>query len=82
MARWAHSLPIAPTLCIPRLSARINNSMNIACIGLGNMGSAMATNLLKAGHTLIVFNRSRARGSTQASGRTHRLHSGRGRRRR
>jgi 3-hydroxyisobutyrate dehydrogenase-like beta-hydroxyacid dehydrogenase len=35
--------------------------MNIAFIGLGNMGSAMATNLLKAGHTLSVYNRSRAR---------------------
>jgi 3-hydroxyisobutyrate dehydrogenase-like beta-hydroxyacid dehydrogenase len=35
--------------------------MNIAFIGLGNMGSAMATNLLKAGHTLTVFNRSRSR---------------------
>src|ERR1700681_3415116 len=35
--------------------------MNIAFIGLGNMGSAMATNLLKDGHTLTVYNRSRAR---------------------
>jgi 3-hydroxyisobutyrate dehydrogenase-like beta-hydroxyacid dehydrogenase len=35
--------------------------MNIAFIGLGNMGSAMATNLIKAGHTLTVYNRSRAR---------------------
>jgi len=35
--------------------------MNIAFIGLGNMGSAMAANLLNAGHTLTVFNRSRAR---------------------
>jgi 3-hydroxyisobutyrate dehydrogenase-like beta-hydroxyacid dehydrogenase len=35
--------------------------MNIAFIGLGNMGSAMATNLLKAGHTLTVYNRSHAR---------------------
>lgn len=35
--------------------------MNIAFIGLGNMGSAMATNLLKAGHTLTVYNRSRKR---------------------
>jgi 3-hydroxyisobutyrate dehydrogenase-like beta-hydroxyacid dehydrogenase len=61
MARWARSLPIAPTLCIPHLSARINNSMNIAFIGLGNMGSAMATNLLKAGHALSLYNRSRAR---------------------
>ena len=38
----------APTLCIPHLSARINNSMNIAFIGLGNMGSAMATNLTQS----------------------------------
>jgi 3-hydroxyisobutyrate dehydrogenase-like beta-hydroxyacid dehydrogenase len=36
-------------------------SMNIAFIGLGNMGSAMATNLIKAGHTLSVYNRTRAR---------------------
>lgn len=35
--------------------------MNIAFIGLGNMGSAMAANLLKAGHTLTVYNRTRAR---------------------
>jgi 3-hydroxyisobutyrate dehydrogenase-like beta-hydroxyacid dehydrogenase len=35
--------------------------MNIAFIGLGNMGSAMATNLIKAGHTLTVYNRSRKR---------------------
>jgi 3-hydroxyisobutyrate dehydrogenase-like beta-hydroxyacid dehydrogenase len=35
--------------------------MNIAFIGLGNMGSAMARNLIKAGHTLSVFNRTRAR---------------------
>ena len=33
--------------------------MNIAFIGLGNMGSAMATNLIKAGHTLSVYNRSK-----------------------
>jgi 3-hydroxyisobutyrate dehydrogenase-like beta-hydroxyacid dehydrogenase len=35
--------------------------MHIAFIGLGNMGSPMATNLLKAGHTLSVYNRTRAR---------------------
>ncbi|HEX9256491.1 MAG TPA: NAD(P)-dependent oxidoreductase [Candidatus Angelobacter sp.] len=35
--------------------------MNIAFIGLGNMGSAMARNLIKAGHTLTVFNHTRAR---------------------
>jgi 3-hydroxyisobutyrate dehydrogenase-like beta-hydroxyacid dehydrogenase len=35
--------------------------MNIAFIGLGNMGSPMANNLLKAGHTLTVYNRTHAR---------------------
>ncbi|MGK9603724.1 NAD(P)-binding domain-containing protein, partial [Salmonella enterica subsp. enterica] len=29
--------------------------MHIAFIGLGNMGAPMARNLLKAGHTLTVF---------------------------
>jgi 3-hydroxyisobutyrate dehydrogenase-like beta-hydroxyacid dehydrogenase len=32
--------------------------MKIGFIGLGHMGSAMATNLLKAGHQVTVFNRS------------------------
>ncbi len=45
----------------PHVASRINNSMNIAFIGLGNMGSAMATNLIKAGHTLSVYNRSKTR---------------------
>lgn len=31
--------------------------MKIAFLGLGNMGEAMATNLLKAGHELTVYNR-------------------------
>ena len=31
--------------------------MKIGFIGLGNMGSAMAMNLLKAGHDLTVYNR-------------------------
>jgi 3-hydroxyisobutyrate dehydrogenase-like beta-hydroxyacid dehydrogenase len=35
--------------------------MNIAFIGLGNMGSPMAANLIKAGHKLNVYNRTRAR---------------------
>jgi 3-hydroxyisobutyrate dehydrogenase-like beta-hydroxyacid dehydrogenase len=35
--------------------------MNIAFIGLGNMGSAMARNLIKAGHSLRVYNRTRSR---------------------
>jgi 3-hydroxyisobutyrate dehydrogenase-like beta-hydroxyacid dehydrogenase len=35
--------------------------MKIGFIGLGNMGSAMARNLTKAGHTLTVYNRTRSR---------------------
>ena len=35
--------------------------MNIAFIGLGQMGAAMARNLIKAGNTLIVYNRTEAR---------------------
>ena len=34
--------------------------MDIAFLGLGGMGSAMARNLLKHGHTVIVWNRSSA----------------------
>ncbi len=35
--------------------------MNVGFIGLGNMGSAMARNLIAAGHTLTVYNRTRSR---------------------
>ncbi len=35
--------------------------MKIAFIGLGNMGFAMAENLIKAGHALTVYNRTRSR---------------------
>jgi 3-hydroxyisobutyrate dehydrogenase-like beta-hydroxyacid dehydrogenase len=35
--------------------------MKIGFIGLGNMGSGMARNLIKAGHKLTVFNRTRSR---------------------
>ena len=35
--------------------------MKVGFIGLGNMGSAMARNLIKAGHTLLVYNRTRSR---------------------
>jgi 3-hydroxyisobutyrate dehydrogenase-like beta-hydroxyacid dehydrogenase len=35
--------------------------MKLGFIGLGQMGSAMAHNLIKAGHTLVVFNRTRSR---------------------
>jgi 3-hydroxyisobutyrate dehydrogenase-like beta-hydroxyacid dehydrogenase len=35
--------------------------LQVGFIGLGVMGQAMATNLVRAGHTLTVFNRTRAR---------------------
>ncbi|HXP62121.1 MAG TPA: NAD(P)-dependent oxidoreductase [Dongiaceae bacterium] len=35
--------------------------MNVAFIGLGSMGAPMARNLLKAGHTLTLYNRTRSR---------------------
>jgi len=35
--------------------------MRVGFIGLGMMGSGMARNLIKAGHTLVVFNRTRSR---------------------
>jgi 3-hydroxyisobutyrate dehydrogenase-like beta-hydroxyacid dehydrogenase len=35
--------------------------MRVGFIGLGSMGSAIATNLLKAGHELTVYNRSAAK---------------------
>ncbi len=35
--------------------------MKVGFIGLGNMGSAIARNLIKAGHSLTVYNRTRRR---------------------
>jgi 3-hydroxyisobutyrate dehydrogenase-like beta-hydroxyacid dehydrogenase len=35
--------------------------MKVGFIGLGNMGSGMAQNLIKAGHTLNVYNRTQSR---------------------
>lgn len=35
--------------------------MKIAFVGLGNMGSGMARNLLRAGHELTVYNRTRSK---------------------
>ena len=35
--------------------------MKVGFVGLGNMGSGMARNLIKAGHTLAVYNRTRNR---------------------
>jgi len=35
--------------------------MKVGFIGLGSMGSGMARNLIKAGHNLVVFNRTRSK---------------------
>jgi 3-hydroxyisobutyrate dehydrogenase-like beta-hydroxyacid dehydrogenase len=35
--------------------------MKVGFVGLGNMGSAMASNLIKAGHALVVYNKTRSR---------------------
>jgi 3-hydroxyisobutyrate dehydrogenase-like beta-hydroxyacid dehydrogenase len=41
--------------------------MKVGFIGLGNMGSAIAHNLIKAGHDLTVYNRTRSRAEPFAS---------------
>jgi 3-hydroxyisobutyrate dehydrogenase-like beta-hydroxyacid dehydrogenase len=41
--------------------------MRIGFIGLGQMGSAMAANLLKAGHEVTVYNRSRSKAEVLAA---------------
>ncbi len=41
--------------------------MKVGFIGLGNMGSAIARKLIQAGHTLTVYNRTRARAEQFAS---------------
>jgi 3-hydroxyisobutyrate dehydrogenase-like beta-hydroxyacid dehydrogenase len=41
--------------------------MNIGFVGLGNMGAAMARNLLRAGHNVAAYNRSRAKAEALAA---------------
>src|SRR5271163_454588 len=41
--------------------------MRTAFIGLGKMGSAMARNLLRAGHQVVVYNRSREKSEPLAA---------------
>ena len=41
--------------------------MDVGFIGLGQMGSAIALNLVKAGHRVIVYNRTRAKAEALAS---------------
>ena len=40
--------------------------MEVGFIGLGNMGAPMARNLLKAGHRVTVYNRTRSKAETLA----------------
>ena len=40
---------------------REDKKMRVGFIGLGKMGSAMARNLIKAGHELVLYNRTRRR---------------------
>jgi len=44
-----------------------NDDMRLAFIGLGRMGSAMARNLLRAGHSVTVYNRSRQKAESLAA---------------
>lgn len=41
--------------------------MKVGFVGLGNMGSGMAQNLIKAGHTLNVYNRTQSRAESLQS---------------
>jgi 3-hydroxyisobutyrate dehydrogenase-like beta-hydroxyacid dehydrogenase len=41
--------------------------MDVGFIGLGQMGTPMAMNLLKAGHRVTVYNRTRAKTQALAS---------------
>jgi len=41
--------------------------MKVGFIGLGNMGSAIARNLIKAGQSLSVYNRTQSRARAFAS---------------
>jgi 3-hydroxyisobutyrate dehydrogenase-like beta-hydroxyacid dehydrogenase len=41
--------------------------MKVGFIGLGNMGSGMAQNLIKAGHILTIYNRTRSRAESLRS---------------
>ena len=41
--------------------------MKVAFIGLGNMGAPMARNLIRAGHDVTVYNRTRAKAESLAT---------------
>lgn len=41
--------------------------MDVGFIGLGNMGTPMALNLIKAGHRVVVYNRTRSKAGALAA---------------
>ena len=41
--------------------------MDVGFIGLGNMGAPMALNLIKAGHRVVVYNRTRSKAGALAA---------------
>jgi 3-hydroxyisobutyrate dehydrogenase-like beta-hydroxyacid dehydrogenase len=45
----------------------MRNILDVGFIGLGNMGAAMARNLIKAGHRVTVYNRTRAKAEALAA---------------
>jgi 3-hydroxyisobutyrate dehydrogenase-like beta-hydroxyacid dehydrogenase len=48
-------------------TSRNEEAMKIGFVGLGNMGAAMARNLIKAGHQLTIYNRTRSRADELAA---------------
>ena len=42
--------------------------MDLAFVGLGNMGAGMARNLLRAGHRIALYNRTREKAEAVVSG--------------
>ena len=51
--------------------------MRIGFIGLGQMGGAIAANLIKAGHEVTVWNRSTDKADALVGGRSSRSTAGR-----
>ena len=41
--------------------------MDVGFVGLGNMGTPMALNLIKSGHRVIVYNRTRSKAEALAA---------------
>ncbi len=53
--------PRIMTVCAPPVAVRGHEIMKIGFLGLGQMGAGIAANLVKAGHQVVVWNRSVAK---------------------